>query len=849
MSQMGKFSGGLLGIPINNITGDVGGAVPPDVLGNFYLTGTLPILTTGTPLTNTIDISVGSATVAAEGVVELATNAESIAGVDAVRAIAPSSLLAKLGGMTANGIAYGAGTAAAMGWTAAGTDGQLVISATGGIPAVASLISSGGFITFTPGANSLDLNTHGAVAVSFDGDAGTATPALGVLNIIGTVGANITTAGAGSTMSIGVTGTTQFAVQVGNATGSLTSLPVGATNNVLLGNTGANPTWGQVDLTTDVTGILPVANGGTSAATLLDHGVLVGSGVGAITPLAVGTNGMVLLGSTAADPVFAALTSAAGTITYATGAGTLNLEAYGVDQNNIIYVGKHGNDANDGLTINKAFLTIQAAITAAGANDTVWCFDDGTYTENLTGAANVSIYAPNATLSGVHTITDDNTWTFKELLVATATTGVTLNSAGNTAYLNADRMTIAGTGIGILNLAGKIFADVGDITLVNGFFIGSTTADETYLEFDEIAITGTGVAFGALSGGEVQVLGNCVENSGAGNCTVFYTTGGGVPEINATITHIHSDILSNITAGSDVQLNATAMHGALVEAGAGTCVVGGATRIDEVPIGAVTPSTGDFTTITTTTPIGVPYGGSGAATFTDHGVLVASGAGAFSVTAVGATNTVLHGNTGADPTYSAVDMAADVTGILPVPNGGTGVNTLTDHGILLGSGAGAITPLGAATHGQLPIGSTGADPVLATLTEGANITITNAAGSITIASAGGGGGITWNEVVGVSQAAAVDNGYICNNAGLVTVTLPDTAALGSVVAITGKGAGGWAVAQNAGETIYWDEANATTTGVGGSLASTDDYDSVRLICITADTDWGVLSSKGNITIT
>ena len=68
-----------------------------------------------------------------------------------------------------------------------------------------------------------------------------------------------------------------------------------------------------------------------------------------------------------------------------------------------------------------------------------------------------------------------------------------------------------------------------------------------------------------------------------------------------------------------------------------------------------------------------------------------------------------------------------------VSQGGTGLTTITDHGLLLGSGTDAITPLAAATDGQLPIGSTGADPVLAALTGTANqITITNAAGSITI---------------------------------------------------------------------------------------------------------------------
>lgn len=74
-----------------------------------------------------------------------------------------------------------------------------------------------------------------------------------------------------------------------------------------------------------------------------------------------------------------------------------------------------------------------------------------------------------------------------------------------------------------------------------------------------------------------------------------------------------------------------------------------------------------------------------------------------------------------------------VSSPLVVGYGGSGAVTFTDHGILLGSGTGAFTALGVATNGQIPIGSTGADPTLAVLTEGEGIDITNAAGSITIA--------------------------------------------------------------------------------------------------------------------
>lgn len=149
------------------------------------------------------------------------------------------------------------------------------------------------------------------------------------------------------------------------------------------------------------------------------------------------------------------------------------------------------------------------------------------------------------------------------------------------------------------------------------------------------------------------------------------------------------------------------------------------------------------------------------------------------------------------------------------------------------------------TNGELIIGSTGAVPQIGTLTGGTGVTITNGAGSITID--GTGGGYEWNEETGVAVAMAVNNGYLLNNAALVTATLPAVASVGEVVRVAGKGAGGWLIAQNAGQTIHFGSTD-TTTGVGGSLASTNQYDCVEMVCSTANTDWVVLSSIGNITI-
>jgi hypothetical protein len=63
---------------------------------------------------------------------------------------------------------------------------------------------------------------------------------------------------------------------------------------------------------------------------------------------------------------------------------------------NIIYVGKNGNDSNDG-TINNPFLTIKAAMTAAAAGNIAVHVAPGTYTEDnpVTIPANVSLMGDN----------------------------------------------------------------------------------------------------------------------------------------------------------------------------------------------------------------------------------------------------------------------------------------------------------------------------------------------------------------------------------------------------------------------------------------------------------------------
>lgn len=56
----------------------------------------------------------------------------------------------------------------------------------------------------------------------------------------------------------------------------------------------------------------------------------------------------------------------------------------------------------------------------------------------------------------------------------------------------------------------------------------------------------------------------------------------------------------------------------------------------------------------------------------------------------GTSVTVLHGNAAGTPTYSAVALASDVSGTLPVANGGTGVATLAANRIPYGNGTSAF---------------------------------------------------------------------------------------------------------------------------------------------------------------
>jgi hypothetical protein len=104
-----------------------------------------------------------------------------------------------------------------------------------------------------------------------------------------------------------------------------------------------------------------------------------------------------------------------------------------------------------------------------------------------------------------------------------------------------------------------------------------------------------------------------------------------------------------------------------------------------------------------------------------------------------------------------------------------------------------------------------------------------------------------NNVSGTSTTMAANNSYRPNNAALCTLTLPTTAALGTIIRVVGVGAGGWRIAQNASQQIFFGNLSSTI-GVGGRLDSTHRRDSVTLQCVTANNEFQVIASVGNIDV-
>jgi hypothetical protein len=159
-SKFDRIQEGGVTPPVETLTGNDAVVVGADAAFNINVLGnnTQGINITGNAGTNTLTITGIDTTTSQKGVVELATSAETTTGTDIARANTPAGLAAKLGVQTLHALPIGAGSTNAFTWTAAPTNGQILIGSTGNDPVLANITSTDGSITVNNGAGTIDLS-------------------------------------------------------------------------------------------------------------------------------------------------------------------------------------------------------------------------------------------------------------------------------------------------------------------------------------------------------------------------------------------------------------------------------------------------------------------------------------------------------------------------------------------------------------------------------------------------------------------------------------------------------------------------------------------------------------------
>lgn len=403
---------------------------------------------------------------------------------------------------------------------------------------------------------------------------------------------------------------------------------------------------------------------------------------------------------------------------------------------------------------------IEGLLTAADptTTDKTWTLPDETGTVCTTGSVCTG-YEPAGTYSGVGTCTtqfvralnDGAGPTCESIVDADVPDSITIDNATTAANLGAD-------GVDALTEIAQGIKTAANDTDPLAVFTGGNPAGNRCVEINSsgqmLVAADTCANLGPGGTTTIDALGDA---AGAG--TVAIAENAQVWDWNTAATAAAFDGLT-INLTNDASTDASTQQALVVArpASSGTATVEALVRVDNLDTdGAVTA-----------------------------GIVLSTAAGGMTV-AIDASDTDLgdvikteSGGllSGADLDVladGAVALASEVSGTLPVGNGGTGATSLTDGGILLGSGSGAVTALGVAANGEIPIGDGTTDPVLATISGTANeIEITNGAGSITV------GIVTSPTLDGTNFTgipdAGVDNNITIDHSSAGTLDLDQTVA-------------------------------------------------------------------------
>lgn len=635
--------------------------------------------------------------------------------------------------------------------------------------------------------------------------------------------------------------------------------------------TAAN-TWALNAITSGAVLVGAAGNTITNIGPLTTGQFLVGVTGGSPTTVGPLTSGQLLIGSTGASPVASSLTSTGGSVTITGGAGSINLEAGTCVPTT--FTAEDASTATPAANILKIVGTSTNGIDTTAAGNTVTI---GMGTSLYSDFSFINL-APATSRTLAITNTDAAAASTSELRLSVPTGGSDAmvvwevqgtrfyslgvdNSAGDAWKLTNSSSTSAGdalisiTPTGVVTLFNDLDVTEGGTgvsTLTShGILLGNGTGD-----IQATAEPSDGqILIGDTSG--FPILSTLTAGSGIGIAnaagSITISVGATVP---TTFTAENASTCS--PAANNINIVGTATNGIDTTAAGSTVTIGMGTSYSDGNFSFTTSSAGTDRSLTVSNSdnsaaasaahMQISVGGS-TSTGDPYTNYLVSGAGTFSVGIDNSDSDNFKITSGATPSAGTDLFKMTSAGVITLANdldvseGGTGVSTLTSHGILLGNGAGDIQATAELSNGQLIIGSTGNAPSAATLTAGSGISITNAAGSVTIASTGG--GLAWS-VVAVDTTFVVNNGYGSNAAGAVAFTLPAASAVGDTVAIQGM-QGSWNVVQRANQQIHIG-SGASTLGAGGSISSTNAFDAIELVCLVANSIWYARSVVGNITI-
>lgn len=260
-----------------------------------------------------------------------------------------------------------------------------------------------------------------------------------------------------------------------------------------------------------------------------------------------------------------------------------NGSSIGVPQRNIIYVGKHGNDGDDGLTPNTAVLTFTHALTLASVQTpsptnkfTVICLDAGLYSETFQMVEWVDIEASSATVEG-QIILVDNT-KLKLSKIQSTTNALSKLTGSAITFVDVDIIELNGTALkfGLSNnaLNGIIIARVKQI-LCNGplsiavLYINGLGTSNGYISFqigDIHLNSDTCFGLGAITNARLFGSVNQISNVGS-PLNTFGIYSANNSDINVLCHKIEANTAILIAAGSRGSVFTNNLTGTVTEQG------------------------------------------------------------------------------------------------------------------------------------------------------------------------------------------------------------------------------------------------------------------------------------------